>query len=646
LVSVETLDDYDYRVILSGVPNPVEFRSIGGLNIYSQNFSWYRGEYSFVLPNTLAGELVNVSFNASAFSGLSYMDVVLNYGGVLKNTTRYTFSDFFYFNSSFVTPSYDANVSTNLSVTYWLPDLSGTSLVLNDTFNFSSVGVSGSWVDSGNLIDNNNGTGSAVVVGGVGYVYYNFSVNVNTSAVMLYSNDGLGLSGAVPVSCWNRSFLELRIYSSDGAFIDTTRYACYNGSDWDNLFSYYVAPVIKEPRVVFSGNTGYKVFNFNISSINYVVDFYLGDCGAISNVTSLYFENRAENDVLSLMSADWEIEVLYWITNKSNNRTWNRNTTDLSNFSWCLFPNGTYYVDVYIKDITDAWTNRYFEFNSSINETRRNITLYNFNSSNDVSELRLTVRDVVDYGYFKNVVVTLQRWYVGQGVWRNVQMDKTGDYGLSTFRVRERDTDYRLLYKDLENNVLKYTNNLKFGCNNDLCEITQLLSAYSVSVNDTFSSLVSYSNDTGLINISWVEASGDTVIVRYLVGRELSSGFVSMCDTSVSGVAGSYTCNLSGLSGVASVRIYVDGVLDGTNFITLADRGLGIYVGDSEGILWAVGIMITVVMFGLFSPVGAVISAVLGLIIIFLLGLVSALSITFIVVAAVIGIFIGMKVRT
>jgi len=50
-------------------------------------------------------------------------------------------------------------------------------------------------------------------------------------------------------------------------------------------------------------------------------------------------------------------------------------------------------------------------------------------------------------------------------------------------------------------------------------------------------------------------------------------------------------------------------------------------------------------MAGIFSPVGAIVMMVFGLVVIYLLGLFTPLTLTFVVVAGIFGIVIGLVVR-
>ena len=81
-------------------------------------------------------------------------------------------------------------------------------------------------------------------------------------------------------------------------------------------------------------------------------------------------------------------------------------------------------------------------------------------------------------------------------------------------------------------------------------------------------------------------------------------------------------------------------------WIGLESTSLHNIVGTAESVLWTFGILLIVIMFGMFSPVGAVISGVIGLIFIYYLGIFSAITVPFLIVAILLGVIIGIKVRS
>lgn len=224
-------------------------------------------------------------------------------------------------------------------------------------------------------------------------------------------------------------------------------------------------------------------------------------------------------------------------------------------------------------------------------------------------------------------------------------MDESGDYGLVFFNIREENTDYRLLYYDRSNNLLLTTSSMKFSCTSGICELTQKLTPYSASTaSTTLPHTITFNNNTRVINFSWSSSTDATA--RAVVTRETTTGATTLCDTSATGTSGNIYCNTTGYTGVFTATLRKDGNIKATAYIDSPDTQLFNFVDKVEGAIWSFAIMLTVMGFGLFSPVGVIIAAIFGLAVIYFMGLLNAVTLTFIIIASVIGIAIGIKVRT
>ena len=80
-------------------------------------------------------------------------------------------------------------------------------------------------------------------------------------------------------------------------------------------------------------------------------------------------------------------------------------------------------------------------------------------------------------------------------------------------------------------------------------------------------------------------------------------------------------------------------------FLDLKGERLGDNIDEREGALWSALILIVCVTFGIFSPMGAIIAMIIGLIAIYLLGIFTPLTMTVLIITTVIGIVIGFKLR-
>jgi len=244
----------------------------------------------------------------------------------------------------------------------------------------------------------------------------------------------------------------------------------------------------------------------------------------------------------------------------------------------------------------------------------------------------------------------LQRFYVSEGVWRTVQMDKSGDYGLLFFNIIEQNTDYRIIFSDLNNNILSTTDPLKFVCTVGVCSIEYLLNPYLAI--DPGSSIVytwNYSSDAKDLNLTWNDALAGTNTVDFLVFKDTITGVNNICDETQVGAAGVFYCNLSSYTGEVYFRVTEvtdDGSVPIGTWIHIETSGISTQLSQLQQAFWTFGIILTCVMLGLFSPVGAIIGAILGLVIVFFMGFLSPLTLTLIIIAAAVGIAVGAKLKT
>jgi hypothetical protein len=322
--------------------------------------------------------------------------------------------------------------------------------------------------------------------------------------------------------------------------------------------------------------------------------------------------------------------------------------------------NSTYYIcsqnlstnistDIYLKYTVPAgFTHRYYAQKYNLSGTiQQNISIYNFNTTSGISLLEVTARDYYTNMYWVDAIAKLQRYYVGEGVWRTVQMDKTDTFGLAVFHILEQTTDYRLLFTDLDNMLIKQTESVKFACSGGVCNPTILLTAPSAaSASTALNSSYTYDSSTGVINVAWNDPQTGTNTVKVLAQKQTYTGTLTVCNSTQTGSAGSSSCNTSGITGELLFTITGNGKSMTSEYISLNTTKLGTQLQGAEGAFWAVMIMLACIGFGVISPAIAIIAMFIGLVAIYFLGIFTPLTVTFLIIAAVLGIFIGFKVKS
>jgi len=441
--------------------------------------------------------------------------------------------------------------------------------------------------------------------------------------------------------------------------VDATLY--YNGTqindtDKTNYSGYFFFNTSLVPQA--TGSVGFY-WEINVSYIDNssyvfflpgnqtVFDWGLDNCSTY-NFTTINMTIYDEESPTTDLDADVEVDLIYWINNPDTYNTYSTEYSGSHTYTLCLWnENDTIYVDAYIKYTTsNGFTHRYYLVNRSLSNDTLFLSMYNLNRTAGVSDLKLTIRRQSDYSYYTNIVSKLQRRYPAEGVWRTVQMDESGDFGNVFYNIIEESVDYKLLFYDRSNNLLRTTEQMKFICTSGVCELTVLLDPYSATITTSELSVnVSFNNDTGNITLDWTDPLAGSNDVRFIVRRDTMTGAYYVCNTSQSGASGNTICDVSSYTGAVFVSVEDDGEILQSEWINVAPQGLGVVIDNLEGAVWAFGIILTVAMFGMFSPVGGVISTIIGLIMVYFLGIFSPITVTFVIIACVIGVVIGLILK-
>lgn len=354
-----------------------------------------------------------------------------------------------------------------------------------------------------------------------------------------------------------------------------------------------------------------------------------------------------ENNPTTKLIGDIRMDASYWI-DPDFKTEFSQEFLNNSDFYFCFNGANNTKSDIYLNyETPNGFTHRYYLNNKTLTEFS-NLSLYNFNGTGNASDLKLTIRQKSNFQTFPGVYTKLQRRYPGEALWRTVQMDVSGDFGLVFFNILEQSTDYRLLYYDYSNNLLKQTLSLKFICTAGLCEYEEQLSPFTgSSTTDYYVVNWPYDNSSEAINFSWSSVLGDNHNIQFLVEKETFSGVLTLCNVTQTASSGSYDCGISGHRGNIFASFYSDGFLIKKEIVDLKPvTRIGSIIGEEEGGFWTFGIVLVVVAMGLFSPVLAVLFTVLALIGVFVLGFFTPLTVTFIIISFALTVVIGVKVRT
>lgn len=396
--------------------------------------------------------------------------------------------------------------------------------------------------------------------------------------------------------------------------------------------------------------TNFSMFVAHNATNHTLTAWSVGNCSSPVNASiSLYVYH--EDYPTYPLTADLQVDILYWslttpeVTHQFNGEWLNNNT-----FYICIEPaNASLQVDAIFRYTVDGgFTHYYYLINETVGEGLVNLSVYNFNTTSGLSDLKVTARNINTYGYYPNIVGSLQRRYLDEGVWKTVQMSKSGDYGLLLYDIYEQTQEYRLLFYDSTGHLLKTTDRMRFICTSSVCDLTFLLNPYSISSGQHKIVVAhDYDTDTGNLTITWDDPAGLTNNVDIRLRKPTITGYANLCSASQVGASGELECALSGYSGTAMLTVDNNDIAQYTAPVDLSGTSLATYFGDAEGALWSAGISTTVIGIGAAfgGAIGAVLATVLASAIIWLVGIFSPLTLTVVGLIAIVGIVIGLKVK-
>ena len=419
---------------------------------------------------------------------------------------------------------------------------------------------------------------------------------------------------------------------------------------------YLVAPSVNVAGS-FTYNFSFTVNNFlhktNSFSLS-VTDASISLCTLPSGSgnVSLNFTIFDENNVTIRLNADLEADILIYGSDRANGVQFNFIGTGSSSYLICLYPsNLSIQADAVFKyTVPTGFTHFYFLNNATLTNITNHINAYNYNGTTGTSDLKGTVRLGSNYQPMQNVFASMERHYIGEGVWRVVQMDQSGVFGTIFFNIIEQTTEYRFVFRDNNNTLIKSTGTVKFVCESGICEPIFLLNPGEAAATPNEAGFsASMNNATGIVTVNFNDPTGLTQQVRVIVSKETMTDHIVICDNSLSSASGTITCNVSQYSGSAIVQAYVTDSTgtsaDYTSFIYIGGQRLSDVLTVGASAFWTVGLLLVIFGASLYSPMASIFSFLFGVIFIAAMGLFPPFTYGVAAIVAVLGVVVGISVR-
>ncbi|MHA1865889.1 MAG: hypothetical protein ACTSWZ_05210, partial [Candidatus Heimdallarchaeaceae archaeon] len=446
---------------------------------------------------------------------------------------------------------------------------------------------------------------------------------------------------------------ELASISNIKSHFNNTEYSTYkSGSEY---YSNIILPMINTQTTFyynFSMDVAYgdQTISRNSSTSSITADpIRVVNCSEAGYIPYVRFNYFDEEDPSKEINASMDITMWIWTSSQSENVSYNFSFAPNHTHEICIDPNTStitafsiqeYWNEGDVDNSTYPSRNYYLNGATLTNQTT-DLNLYLLNSTY-ASTIGLTVQDIYS-DPVPNVIIKAQRYYIGENAYRTVAMARTDSLGEAVTRLRlstgEKDVFYRfILEKDFE--VIKEI---------DLTKIVETSLLFTVSLEellpywqywDKTGYSCNFNNVSKLLSCEWSDTSGKMVSANLFVRKIELSGYTTICDESSTDTAGLLTCDLSSYSSSDKFEWWLEFTYQDTKYIAikgLIENAQAQLYGLS-GVYTAMLLIIILSFIGLYSPQVSILLSVFGIIITYMLQLMT------LTVGAVVGLIIAAAI--
>jgi len=238
----------------------------------------------------------------------------------------------------------------------------------------------------------------------------------------------------------------------------------------------------------------------------------------------------------------------------------------------------------------------------------------------------------------ENALIDITRKYIGDGVFRSVEIGKTDSNGQTLGHFVVSDATYTIIVSK-EGTILATFDNILAICNDVLigdCKINLNTFSTSIPLEDfrrsggiTHTPLV-FDEDARTITTSFTSTTGGTKTVLLNATKFDRFGNQQVCSDSLTSSAGSLTCNIPASLGNITIitDLFSDGNLISQEVFTINPDARANWGGSyTTAILMGILAINTIALMFVSSPVGILIGALLGLILVSVLVIINSGSI-------------------
>jgi hypothetical protein len=268
----------------------------------------------------------------------------------------------------------------------------------------------------------------------------------------------------------------------------------------------------------------------------------------------------------------------------------------------------------------------FLNFSYNNNTYYQNISLYDLNTT-EGTEFQLTFKDSA-FRTRENILIYVYRQYLPEGIFKVVELPKTDSNGQTVLHLVRNDVIYNIIAVDSAGNILGVLNNVIAFCEDYTigdCKINFQGTTIETDLENYIEDLglsytLSFDSATNIISFVF---SSDTLQVKNIRLQVISTAVITnrtICDTSLSAITGTLTCDVSSVVNSSSsvyVKIFLDNVEIINESLSLDNSNWNV-----PGVLFF-GFLLLLIIGIMFieSKEGLIIAVILGFIVLISLGI-------------------------
>lgn len=448
-----------------------------------------------------------------------------------------------------------------------------------------------------------------------------FPVQIDNYNITIYANDSIGNEGNSFIS-WNVPFfISTETYSSsilEGGTATFTLTGKTNGTDiaianlsynagqnigsiskTDNSFtiteSFAVPLVTSDTNYTFFWKLTQGSATTSLSTHNQtVLNFGIDDCSAYTNVLynfTIVDEKTQVKLIPATQNTSAKVDMtIYSTLDSSIIGGLNTSFSKINPYSICLSSNlsagESYRIDLQNQYTADNYVTEFYNIQkSTITASSLNQSINLYNLDNTTSQVfSVTYRDS-SFLPVKGALVTVQRKYIDEGVFKTVEAPLTDSNGQTLVNLELYDALYTFIFSK-DGTVLSTFDNTQVKCTNLVlgqCDLT--FNAVSSPVKPTqytsidgMTYVLSYNNDTKVASAEFTIEDGTlkTVSINVTLLDSLST---PVCSNQLTSSSGTVSCTIPTHfnNGTAVVKIYQDGVFEGQGSVYVGTNNKSLY---------------------------------------------------------------------